>query len=93
MPKEQSAAREEKQLPPLPGQRSLHMDTLIKHSLPVHVGLCSCAAGDEQQEFVSCDSVFPPASSRWASLTSQCATSSCGDNSVCVCFTQLFNVL
>lgn len=58
---------------------------MIEHSLPVHVGLCLCAAGDEQQEFVSGDSVFPPASSRWASLTSQCVTSTCGDNSVCVC--------
>lgn len=29
MPKEQSASREEKQLPPLPGQRSLHINTHI----------------------------------------------------------------
>ncbi len=37
MPKEQTAAREEKQLPPLPGQRSLHMNTLwsnIHYSQP-----------------------------------------------------------
>lgn len=43
MPKEQSAAREEKQLPPLPGQRSLHMDALWSNILSLCMWACAQA--------------------------------------------------